>query len=309
MPFPRDPDFSVALQRNAPAIIVIAAANVGSDLPAVAEARVQRSACRVAHQRVFSACLAGMAVGCLFVAPQADRFGRRNMILIALTLVAGAMTLPGFVKNVPQLMAARFLVGVGVGTIGVSMTAMAAEYAPPRFANFAVGFVQAGWPLGSILTAFAVIKVMPGLGWQTVLIGIGAVTVLLLVLVFVCLPESMSFLSQRQPNNALRKLNVLRAPLLLKALDALPPNELAGARISVAALFQSGRKTSSILLWVAVAIGYFVLYFVSRGFPSWPRRPGCRWNKPFMPVHLITPELLSERRPSAGSRCAFGSTL
>jgi hypothetical protein len=57
------------------------------------------------------------------------------------------------------------IVGIGVGTIGVTMTTMAAEYAPRRFGHFAVGFVQAGWPLGSIATALVAVRTLPTQGW------------------------------------------------------------------------------------------------------------------------------------------------
>jgi len=103
---------------------------------------------------IFGAGLAGMALGCLFVAPLADKVGRRKTIVGALVLVAVAMTISGYVTDVPQLMLARLFVGIGVGTIVISMTAMAAEFAPKRHANFAVGFVQAGWPLSAVGTAF-----------------------------------------------------------------------------------------------------------------------------------------------------------
>src|ERR1700728_3287424 len=86
---------------------------------------------RVGPERLgvlFSASLAGMAVGCLLVAPLADRYGRRAMIIAALMLVASAMMFSGISRNLSELLAARLLVGVGVGTIGVSMTAMTAEF-------------------------------------------------------------------------------------------------------------------------------------------------------------------------------------
>ncbi len=217
---------------------------------------------------IFSASLAGMAIGCLFVAPLADKYGRRLMILCALALVAAAMTVSGYVTNVPQLMIMRFLVGIGVGTIGVSMTAMAAEYGPPKSANFAVGFVQAGWPLASVITAFIAVAAIPVYGWQILLVGIGLMSTVLWTICYFLLPESMVFLEKRQPVGALEKLNVLRLRLGVTPLASLPEMATDGAKFSVAALFNEGRRRSSILLWTAVALGYFVLYFVISWIPK-----------------------------------------
>ena len=223
---------------------------------------------------LFSASLAGMAVGCLFVAPFADRFGRRPMLLAALAVTSAAMILSGMAGTVGQLMLARLVVGVGVGTIGVTMTTMAAEYAPGRHTSFAVGFVQAGWPFGSILTAFAAARMIPGTSWQSLLMGIGAFSVLLLVLIAFALPESLSFLFLRQPANALARINAIRRRLSLAALTELPPAAPKVHGIGVAVLFREGRARSSILLWSAVALGYFDLYFVISWIPKLASQAG-----------------------------------
>jgi benzoate transport len=217
---------------------------------------------------VFSASLAGMAIGCLFVAPLADRFGRRAMILGALVVVACSMIASGFVATVPQLIVMRLLVGVGVGTIGVSMTAMASEFAPARHASFAAGVVQAGWPIGSIVTALLAAELITVYGWQALLIGIGVVSLGLLVVVSTLLPESMSFLLRAQPRRALERVNAVLRRLGGAALSELPPRLPGVAALNVAELFRGGRLRAGVLLWVAVAFGYFVLYFVISWIPT-----------------------------------------
>jgi benzoate transport len=223
---------------------------------------------------IFSASLAGMAIGCLFLAPLADRFGRRRMILAALAVVAVAMILSGYVTSVPQLMLARLFVGIGVGTIGVSMTAMASEYAPSHASNFGVGFVQAGWPLAAVMTAFIAAKVIPVSGWQIMLVSIGIMSAALLVLVWFTLPESMAFLEKRQPAGALEALNSLRARLAEAPLAALPPPASSGRTFSVSELFGGARARTSTLLWSAVTLGYFVLYFVISWIPKLASQAG-----------------------------------
>ena len=198
---------------------------------------------------LFSASLAGMAIGCLGVAPWADRFGRRALILAALALTACAMTLSALTHDVFQLMLARLVVGVGVGTIGVTMTTMAAEFAPCRHANFAVGFVQAGWPFGSIITAFTAARWLPSHTWQSMLMGIGLLSLGLLVLMWFLLPESLTFLA-------------------LKRTDSPRLRETPAPWAAVAALFEDGRGLPSALLWTAVTLGYFALYFVISWIPK-----------------------------------------
>lgn len=223
---------------------------------------------------LFSASLAGMAVGCLLVAPMADRFGRRRMIMIALAIVAASMFASGATTDVVQLGIARFFVGVGVGTIGVSMTAMAAEYAPRRYSSFAVGLVQAGWPLGSVITAFTAAALLDHTGWQVLLTGIGVLSLILLVIVAVALPESMVFLERRQPPGALETLNGLRGRLGQPPLGALPVPPADAVPIRVQSLFIGSLARQSLILWTAVTLGYFVLYFAISWIPKLSAQAG-----------------------------------
>ncbi len=218
---------------------------------------------------IFSASLAGMGIGCLFVAPLADRFGRRRIILASLATVAIAMTLSGFAQTVPQLIVARLIVGIGVGTIGVSMTAMASEFAPAAQANFAVGFVQAGWPLAAVATGFIAADLLPVYGWHVMLTVIGLFSAAMLVLVALVLPESIAFLVKRQPANALARINRTLRRMHEPTLAALPPASPEGrGRFDLALLFRGDRRRPSIFLWTAVTLGYFVLYFVISWIPK-----------------------------------------
>jgi benzoate transport len=223
---------------------------------------------------LFSASLAGMAIGCLLIAPLADRYGRRPMLIAALVLAAVAMMSSAFATGVSELMLARLFVGIAVGTIGVTMTTMTAEYAPARYSNFAVGFVQAGWPFGSIITAFAAAKILPGYGWQSMLAGIGILSLILLILVILWVPESLSFLLARRPSNALQKINAIRLKLDLAALAGLPQFEDSRSTATLRALFADARMLPSLLLWSAVTLGYFDLYFVISWIPKLAAQAG-----------------------------------
>ena len=223
---------------------------------------------------LFSASLLGMAIGCLAVAPLADRLGRRPLLLAALCVTSASMLLSAYAGDVTELMVIRLFVGIGVGTIGVTMTTMAAEYAPPRYANFAVGFVQAGWPFGSVLTAIVAAHVLPRHSWQSLFLGIATISMALLLLIALTLPESIVFLAIRRPARALDRINVIRRRLGLGALEVLPNNAAPQGNLRLKALFEGGRGQQSLLLWCAVTLGYFVLYFVISWIPKLATQAG-----------------------------------
>lgn len=180
---------------------------------------------------VFSAGLVGMALGGLLVAPQADRFGRRPVVLLALALMAGAMMASALAPGIPALAAIRVVVGIGIGTVLASITALSAGFSPDRYRHIATGVPQAGYPIGATLAGFAVAALLPHHGWQMMFAGAGAATLLLLPVCWFALPE---------------------APDLARAAPVRLGQALGGART---------RDTA--LLWVCTIGGFMALYFIA----------------------------------------------
>lgn len=186
---------------------------------------------------LFSAGLLGMAIGGMFVAPLADRLGRRPIILTALALMSLGMIASGFVTSVTQLFVLRVLVGTGIGTVLAAMAALAAECAPPSQRNLAVGMVQAGYPFAAVFTGLLVAHLLPTHGWEVLLIGAGVITVILFPAAWLLLPE--------------REAGVVA-------------DESAGR---VSALFSSTLRSRTLFLWGAVFFGLMVLYFIVSWIP------------------------------------------
>ncbi len=189
---------------------------------------------------LFSAGLLGMAIGGMGIAPLADRFGRRRVILIALALMSAGMLASGLAESVAQLFALRVIVGAGIGTVLASMAALAAESAPERHANLAVGMVQAGYPFAAVFTGLVVAQLLPHYHWQQILTGAGAITVVLFPLAWRLLTDA--------------------APVA----DA--PAASGGNR--VAALFSGVFAKRTLALWGAVFFGLMVLYFIVSWIPK-----------------------------------------
>ncbi|AIT82231.1 MFS transporter [Novosphingobium pentaromativorans] len=188
---------------------------------------------------LFSAGLLGMAIGGMGIAPMADRFGRRRIILIALGLMSGGMLASGLVSQVVELLVLRVIVGAGIGTVLASMAALAAERAPAHHANLAVGIVQAGYPFAAVFTGLVVAQLLPIMDWQHILAGAGVLTLVLLPMAFRLLDEDVVARSGGVP---------------------------AGNR--VAALFQPAFRMRTLALWGAVFSGLMVLYFIVSWIPK-----------------------------------------
>jgi MFS family permease len=187
---------------------------------------------------LFSAGLLGMAIGGMLLAPLADRFGRRRLILTALVLMSAGMIASGFVSSVSQLFVLRVVVGAGIGTVLATMAALAAETAPPSGRNFAVGIVQAGYPFAATFTGLIVAALLPVYGWKAMLIGAGLITIVLFPLAWALLPSAKPAGAGDQP------------------------------KIRVGALFSRDYRFRTIVLWTAVFFGLMVLYFITSWIPK-----------------------------------------
>jgi len=181
---------------------------------------------------VFSAGLAGMAIGGIGLAPLADRFGRRRMIVLALTVMTLAMLASSTAKSVGELAAYRIVVGTGIGTVLACIAAVAARVAPAKHRNFAVGVLQAGYPIGAMLSGFATAWALPHYGWQAVMIATAAISA-------ICIPFVLAILPARLATNSV------------------------GQHVQLKQIIAQDRRWSSLLLWTSVICGFMALYFIT----------------------------------------------
>ncbi|KRW97935.1 MFS transporter [Paracoccus sp. MKU1] len=210
---------------------------------------------------VFSASLAGMAVGGLFIAPLADRFGRRPLILTLLMVITLTMLASSQAQNLAQLVILRAIIGASVGAFLASVTTMAADFAPRGQQGMVVAAAIAGYPLGAVMTGLIVAHTLPEHGWRMMLMGAGVISLLVLPMVMLILPESIDYLKRIQPKDALDKLNRVLRRLGEPALAGLPP-KVAARRASVAAVFAEGRLLGTLCLWLGIIMGFMTFYFL-----------------------------------------------
>lgn len=209
---------------------------------------------------VFSAALAGLAIGSFVLGPVADRVGRKR-VLIGSTLCFGIFTLATpLADSYAMLLAVRFLTGLGLGGAVPCCIAMTSEYTPPRQRATIIAFLWAGFPLGGVIGGLLGSWLIPTLGWQW-LFWIGGVVPLLTTLLLVALlPESIGYLVYSGASAA------RIAALLKQVCGATVPSDahfVLGEESTqsgkVSQLFHHGRALGTFLIWVSFFIVYMQL--------------------------------------------------
>ncbi len=217
---------------------------------------------------VFSSGLAGMTLGTLFIAPYADRIGRKNMILISAILMGTCIYLTSWATSINDLLIYRFLSGLGIGCMLASTAALTSEYTANKTRNFWVSFVVSGYPVGAVVSGLAAAKVIPSQGWEQMYVyaGLASLTAIPLVLFF--LAESIDFYLKKQPKNALQKVNGILTKMGFDTIAALPEKPDAQSVIPVGKLLQGKYLKPSIELWIALFMAFAALYFMTSWIPK-----------------------------------------
>lgn len=246
---------------------------------------------------LLSAGLVGMAVGSLALAPVADVIGRRPLILISVGLATLGMLLSAVAPSALLLGLARVVTGLGVGGILASTNVIASEYASARWRGLAIGLYTAGYGIGATLGGVAARGMLADLGWRSVFVAGGVATGIALILLVVLLPESVDFLVQRRPRQAVERINRILGRLGQPAitsdvLEAAPRPTTRHRSGNPGVLLSADLRRSTLLIWVAFLATMFGFYFVN----SWT------------PQLLVTSGLSEADAVTAGMMLALGGT-
>jgi sugar porter (SP) family MFS transporter len=228
------------------------------------------------HGFAMASALWGTVVGSLLGAWPADRFGRKPTLLWIGVLYLVSAVWSGLATDVYQLIAARFIGGLGIGICTVAAPMYISEIAPPKYRGRLTGMFQFNIVFG-ILVAFLSNALLARIGedaWRWML-GVVAIPALIYSALCLSLPESPRWLIARKRDRA-AGVNVLRqiSPSASQnELDALADEISRGPEVTeLSRSFWSHRLRLPILL--AFLIAFFnqlsginaVLYFAPRIF-------------------------------------------
>lgn len=217
---------------------------------------------------VISASLAGMVAGSVFIAPFADRIGRRPTMLICLLLMTAGMFLTGIATSIGALCVFRIITGLGIGGLIPTITAVAAEFSNEKRRDFSVSAMTIGFPIGGLLGGLLSAELVDIGGWRSIFMAGGILTGLFIPIVWFAVPESLEYLAARGGPDAIGKINkVLKRmghPAVAEAQSAPPQKKSADPR----ELFSAKYRLLTFLLVTAYMLHLLSYYFFSGWLPK-----------------------------------------
>lgn len=217
---------------------------------------------------IFSAGLAGMTLGCFLIAPIADQWGRRKIFLISVGMITVGMFGVGVCPYYWLMLLFRFITGLGIGGILPTMAATAAEFSNAKYRDFNVGLVQAGWPIGAILTGLFCAKYIPLWGWHSAFLVAGCVSLVMWILVYLYMTDSLEYMLHNPKPDSLTSVNRLLSRMNAQALTTLPVYTKKSDTIGIKFLFTGDYKSNTIKVWVAAFFGFMTLYTLMSWVPT-----------------------------------------
>ncbi len=239
---------------------------------------------------LLSAALIGIGLGSLFLAPLADRYGRKTLILAALAIDLLGLTMSALADSFTELLLWRVVTGIGVGGILACVTVVVSEFSNLRFRGLAISIYSAGYGLGASLCGVLAAQFTPAYGWRSIFAIGAALTAASLVLTAFALPESVDYLRGRGEHAKVRAV--------ARRIGKTGEFEVREAGVdkqsaSITELFRGPLRATTIRLWIAFSL-------ITAGFQF-----ANQW----------TPKLLTEYGLSAqqgiigGIMLSFGGTI
>src|SRR4030042_1614193 len=170
---------------------------VGVSLPKIAEFLDSTPAALDVAMRIGNV---GALIGALVLGMLADRFGRKQMLLVS-AFTFGIFTLAiSFIQSVEQLIFLRFIAGLGLGGAVPNALAFGSEYAPSNKRATLATTMYAGVAIGATFAGLFSSYFLPRYGWQSLFFAGGTVACLIGFIALISLPESLEFLVKRNNN-------------------------------------------------------------------------------------------------------------
>jgi MFS transporter, AAHS family, 4-hydroxybenzoate transporter len=226
---------------------------------------------------VLSAALFGLAFGALFAGPLADRLGRRAFLIGSVLIFGVACLASAFSGSLTQLVIWRFVTGLGLGAAMPNAVTLMSEYCPDGRRATLTNGMFCGFPTGAAFGGFLAAWIIPQFGWRSVFMFGGIVPLLLALLLFLLLPESVRYMvAESYPaeriRNVLRRISTIvpdATSFVMHEKSATPPG-----KSSIGVVLSRAYLVGSVMLWVAYFMGLVIFYALINWMPTLFRDAG-----------------------------------
>lgn len=233
--------------------------------------------------------LLGVVVGSIALGYLGDRYGRKRAIVFS-AIFLGVMSLAiAFSNSISEILAFRFLSGIGIGGVLPNAVALATEYSPARSRATSVWLMYIGYTFGAMGGAVVSAVGIPVYGWPVMFFIGGLAPLLVALVIIVALPESLRFLAldPRRLPTARAILRSLVPDAQLTSTDHLVFKEEKPSGFILKHLFSEARLIPTLLIWIAFAGNLMTLNFLLGWLPTVLQSPALSRGEAAMATAIL----------------------
>lgn len=214
---------------------------------------------------LLSSALIGIGLGSLLLAPLADRYGRKKLILLSLAIDLVGLTMSAFADSFGELLAWRVITGIGVGGILACVTVVVAEFSNLRFRGLAIAIYASGYGLGASACGMLAARFIPDYGWRSIFVIGASLTAAALMLTVVALPESVDYLRAQGRDD---KVRAIARRIGVREPFTIVPAGPAPQKSSLSEILSGPYLSTTLKLWVAFSLITAAFNFANQWTPK-----------------------------------------
>ncbi|OAJ60922.1 hypothetical protein A6V36_25015 [Paraburkholderia ginsengiterrae] len=219
--------------------------------------------------------LTGLLIGSIAGGTLADRVGRRTVSIVAIAWFGIAGVVSSEAQSIVQLVALRFITGIGIGAAMPATSAIVAEYSPDRSRSAMLASTYCGFLFGAAAAGFVTSMAIGTLGWRGMLLLSGLMPLIVVALLAWQVPESPLYLvASRKPNEVAQRILGKVFPSLdfsgVHLIIAETRESIRGSR----ALLSDAYRLGTVLTWVTEFAGYLVFFLIGSWLPTHLKQAG-----------------------------------
>lgn len=221
---------------------------------------------------VASVCYIGMFLGASTSGYLGDKFGRKRMLMVAITIWSLSSLALAWTPNLTWLWIFRFTLGFGMGAQFPMTQSMLSELFPAHYRGRAICLLEGGYPLACIIAGVISWILLMFVDWRFVFLvqGLGGFCVFI---VYFKIPESARWCEMAGDLDRAKKLvENLENKVIAKTGKELPeiPDPIVevadhSGKSKFAQLFEKGQTRKTLTLWIL----WFSVLFGHYGLNTW----------------------------------------
>ncbi|NYE08279.1 AAHS family benzoate transporter-like MFS transporter [Bacillus niacini] len=208
----------------------------------------------------------GMMLGAIFFGVLADKFGRKNILILSVVLFSIFTFLCAFAPGPTPFSFFRFIAGVGIGGVLPNVIALLTDYSPKHLHNTMVSIVMCAFSVGGILAGLIGIYFIPLMGWTSVY-WVAAIPLLLIPFMVRYFHDSPAMLlvkgRTKELHIVLSKVNDKVSLTTDTEFVTTTGKEDPGS--PVLALFRNNHALGTLMIWIA----FFMCLLMINGVSTW----------------------------------------